>query len=257
MAPAVAVAALAALALAGLGFRRLRSVCLEQCVVKDMSSQVSITSGKMVKPDVIAENLGLRNGVNLALIDFEQQREKLLARIPTLRSVSITRHLPDKVTIVAEERVPMVKMGVRGQRAPTGRVVDSEGMVFPCMRGVQLLPTIVEPSPGTPVGQRLKGRALAALRLLEVCGEPEFGELGVLDVDITRPDYLLATLGGTYARVKIAWEGMDDPPACGNADMRERLTNLRTAMRTGAAGAAKLWNATMPERIFADTERTE
>ena len=154
---AVAVVVVAALALATLGFRRLRSVCLEQCVVTDMSSQVSITSGKMVKPDVIAENLGLRTGVNLALIDFERRREELLSRIPTLRSVSITRHLPDRVTIVAEERVPVAKMGVRGQRAPTGRVVDSEGMVFPCMRGVQLLPTIVEPSPGTSVGQKLKG----------------------------------------------------------------------------------------------------
>ena len=232
-------------------------VALAALALKDMSSQVSITSGKMVKPDVIAENLGLREGVNLALVDFERRRADLLARIPTLRSVSITRHLPDRVTIVAEERVPVAKMGVRGKRAPTGRVVDSEGMVFPCMRGVQLLPTIVEPSPGTPVGQRLKSRALAALRLLEACGEPEFSELGVLDVDVTRPDYLLATLGENYARAKIAWEGMDDPPACGSADMRERLTNLRTAMRTGAAGSARLWNATMPERIFADTERTE
>ena len=254
---AVAVVVLAALTLATLGFRRLRSICLEQCVVKDMSSQVSITSGKMVKPDVIAENLGLRTGVNLALIDFERRREELLSRIPTLRSVSITRHLPDRVTIVAEERVPVAKMGVRGQRAPTGRVVDSEGMVFPCMRGVQLLPTIVEPSPGTLVGQKLKGRSLAALRLVETCREPEFGDLGLLDVDITKPDYLLVTLGGTYARAKIAWEGMDDTPACGNADLRERLSHLRTAMRTGAAGAARLWNATVPERIFADTERTE
>ena len=47
---------------------KLKDLYLEQCVIRDMASQVSITSGKMVKADVIAENLGLRPGANLATI---------------------------------------------------------------------------------------------------------------------------------------------------------------------------------------------
>ena len=256
----VVVAAVVAVVLVlvggALGFGKLRDIYLEQCVVTDMSEQVSITSGKMVKADVIAENLGLRKGVNLALIDFAEKRRELLSRIPTLRTVSITRRLPNRVEITAEEREPLAKMALRGRRGVTGRVVDVEGMVFPCLRGTQLLPAIVEPPPGTAIGHMLKGRALAALRLLEACRDPKFADLSVLDVDISKPDYLLVTLGGTYARAKIAWDGMDEPEGHSRGDLESRLSMLRTAIRSGAADGAKIWNATMPDRIFADSERT-
>ena len=253
---AALVAVVVLLVVGALGFGKLRDIYLEQCVITDMAEQVSITSGKMVKADVIAENLGLRKGVNLAKIDFVEKRRELLARIPTLRTVSITRRLPGKVEITSEERVPIAKMGVRGARGVTGRVVDSEGMVFPCMRGTQLLPAIIEPAPGTAVGHMLKGRSLAALRLVETCREPEFADLSMLDVDMSKPDYLLVTLGGTYARAKIAWEGMDDPDRNSREDLVTRLSNLRAAIRTGAAPGARIWNATLPDRIFADSERT-
>ena len=255
----VALLVCAALLIGGLalGFGKLREIYLEQCVITDMPNQVLIVSGKMVKADVIAENLGLRAGVNLALVDFKQKRDELLRRIPTLRTVSISRKLPDKVEIVAEERVPIAKMGVHGRRVPTGRVVDSEGVVFPCMRGTQLLPTIVEPqSPGTATGQRLKGRSLAALRLVETCRAPEFGDLAVLEVDVAKPDYLLVTLGGNYARAKIAWDGMENPDDHRLDDLKVRLAKLQSAIRANVTGDAKLWNATLPDRIFSDSERT-
>lgn len=252
-----AVIVVALLLVAGaFGFGKLREIYLEQCVITDMASQVSISSGKMVKADVIAENLGLRKGVNLATIDFEERRRDLLARIPTLRTVTITRKLPDKVEIYAEERVPIAKMNVRGRRGVTDRVVDVEGMVFPCRRGTQLLPAIIEPPPGTAIGHTLKGRSLAALRLIDTCRDPRFADMSVLDVDISKLDYLLFTLGGTYARAKIAWDGMDDPENHGCDDLVSRLSKLRTAIRTGAADDAKIWNATLPDRIFADSERT-
>ena len=257
----VVLAALAAVAVfivaVVLGFGRLRDVYLEQCVVTDMSRQVSITSGKMVKADVLAENLGIRVGANLALIDFARKREEVLRRIPTLKSISISRRLPDRVEVVAEERTPIAKMGLRGRRGLTGRVVDAEGVVFPCMRGTMLLPTIIEPmAPGTAVGQRLKGRARAALQLVVACREPQFLELSVQDVDISRPDFLLATLG-TYAKAKIAWDGMDDDRLVhAPDDLYGRLSELLKVIRSGAAGAVRLWNATMPGRIFADPERT-
>ena len=67
-----------------LAYHELRDIYLEQCVVEDFQSQVSITSGKMVKADVIAYEFGLRKGANLALIDFSQKREdiKFLAPLP-------------------------------------------------------------------------------------------------------------------------------------------------------------------------------
>ena len=238
------------------GYEKLADIYYEQCVITDVSEQVEITSGKMVKPDVIAENMGLRKGANLAKIDFAAKRDEILRKIPTLRAVSVTRRLPDKVYIVAEERTPVAKMGIRGRRGTTGRVVDTEGMVFLCQRGTQLLPTISEPqAPGIQPGHKIKGRTLAALQLVETCRESEFSELGVQDVDISKPDYLLATLGD-YSRLKISWDGMDSPSAKSRQDLEGRLRLLVHTIRSRVGTGARTWNATMSGNIFADTQES-
>ena len=237
-----------------LGYDKLKAVYLEQCVITDMPSQVEITSGKMVHPSTIAEELGLRTGVNLALIDFSAKREELLAKIPNLRSVRIARQLPDKLIVTAEERTPVARMGLKGKSGETGRVVDTEGMVFIWQRGTQTLPIIREAlPPGTQKGQRITRRTLAALRLVEVCREPVFAELGILEVDVSKPDFLLATLGN-YSKVKIAWNEMDEQTPTAMADLRVRLGNLQKAIRSQIAPNTAIWNATMPDTVFADTQ---
>ena len=254
------VAATLLLAAVGLGvvvgYDKLKDIYLEQCVIRDMAAQVEISSGNMVKADVIAENLGLRKGANLATIDFAQKRAELLARVPNLLSIRISRKLPDKVVVSTEERTPVARMGLRGVRGETGRVVDTEGMVFIWQRGTQTLPVIRETTPpGTPKGDRIEGRTLAALRLIETCREPELLELGILEVDIAKHDFLVATLGN-YSKLKIRWDGMDDPTPASQADLRSRLTQLRDAIRSRVATTAVIWNATIPNRIFADTQET-
>lgn len=251
-----AIIALAALGIgAVLGYDKLRDIYLEQCVITDMASQVEISAGKMVHPSTIAEELGLRTGANLALIDFSAKREELLAKVPNLRTVRISRRLPDKVVISTDERVPVARMGFKGKNNVTGRVVDTEGMVFVWQRGTQTLPTIRETqSPGTQKGQRIAGRTLAALRLIEACREPEFAELGVLEVDVSKPDFLLATLGN-YATVKIAWEGMDEQTPASHGDLVRKLGMLRKAIRSQVAPDAVIWNATMPDIITGDTQK--
>ena len=237
-----------------IGYDRLKDIYLEQCVITDMASQVEITTGKMVHPSTIAEELGLREGANLALIDFTAKREYLLSKIPNLRSVRISRRLPDKVIIAAEERTPIARMGLRGRDAVTGRVVDTDGMVFLWQRGTQTLPTIREPvPPGTQKGQRIAHRTLAALRLVEVCREPEFLDLGILEVDTAKRDFLLVTLSN-YSKVKIAWNEMDEQTPASQADLRTRLSNLQKAIRSRVAPETVIWNATMPDTVFADTQ---
>ena len=238
-----------------LGYDKLRGVYLEQCVIADMASQVEISAGKMVHPSTIAEFLGLRAGANLALIDFSAKREELLAKVPNLREVRISRRLPDRVVISTDERTPVARMGLKGKGAVTGRVVDTEGMVFIWQRGTQTLPTIREPqAPGTPKGQRITRRTLAALRLIEACREPEFAEFGILEVDVSKPDFLLATLGN-YSTVKIAWEGMDEQTPASHDDLVRKLGLLRKAIRSRVAPDAVIWNATMPDTVTGDTQR--
>lgn len=241
-------------------YKELKKLWIEQFVIKDMAEQVSITSGKMVKADVLAENFGLRNGMNLALIDFDKKRRDVLKKIPNLKSISVVRRLPGKVTIVAEERVPVARMNIRASRSDSGRVVDSEGVVFLCSRGTRMLPIIREASaPGTSPGKSLEGRAAAALLLIELSRDPEFQELGILEVDTSKQDFLTATLGGDYSTAKIAWEGMDSPTPAAKADLSRRLKQLLAAIRSRVGHGAVTWNATdltNPERIYADTKNT-
>ena len=42
-------------------------------------------------------------------------------------------------------------------------------------------------------------------------------------MDISKPDYVSATLGRSYSTAKIAWEGMDDPSPASRAELARRL----------------------------------
>lgn len=236
------------------GYRELRKLYVERCELGDIPAQVEIVAGKMVRPGTIAEVFGLKRGANLADIDFAGKRDEALRTIPNLREIRITRRLPDRVTIVTEERTPVAKMGFVGGKAVTGHVVDTEGVVFDCMRGTQTLPTIREPQkPGTPKGSRIAGRVLAALKLIEACREPDFLELGILEIDTSKRDFLVVTLSN-YSRVKIRWNEMDESTPASRQDLTRRLTLLRDAIRSQISPATVIWNATIPERIFADTQ---
>lgn len=250
-----AIAILCVLAVgAKYGYDRLKEVYNDQCVIRDLPAQVEISAGKMVHPSTIAEELGLRAGKNLAEIDFAEKREAILAKIPNLRSIRISRKLPDKVIVTTEERTPVARMGIRGQRGTDGRVVDTDGMVFIWQRGTQSLPVIRESAPpGTQKGHHITGRTLAALRLIEACHEPEFIELNILEIDTSKHDFLVATLGN-YSRVKILWNEMDEGTPNSRKDLEARLTNLRDAIRAKVSPETVIWNATIPNRIFADTQ---
>jgi predicted small integral membrane protein len=146
------------------------------------------------------------------------------------------------------------------RRTATGRVVDAEGVVFIRQAGTQLLPTIFErESRFTKPGQRLSGRALAALRLLEFCRDGEAAKLGIQRVNATRPDDLVAILGN-YSQAKIAWEGMDAPTAETRAAMEKQVTHLVQAFQTRLATPSNgvvstvTWNATEPGVVYADTK---
>lgn len=244
-----------------IGYEKIKSIWQEQGIVVDMENQVSIESGKMVKADVIADIFGIKPGANLTTIDFDEKRKTALEQIPNLRDLRISRKLPDRVMIKLEEREPLARLGIKNGRGDTGKVVDADSVVFYCSRGTQLLPLIREPNaPGTGKGAKLGPRARAALRLVEACREADFQEIGILEVDASPSDYLLATIntGSAYSRLKIAWEGMDEPSTpASRTSLNRQLQHLRDAIRTGIGNGAVIWNATdfsSPGRIYADTK---
>ena len=257
MALAVAgvVAVVAALVAVAVAYDRLRGLWLEQCVVTDAASQVTITDGKMVRADVVAYEFGLKNGANLALIDFDAKRRDILKKIPNIREITVSRRLPNRVDIAVEERVPVVRLGVKGQKQDSGRVADSEGVVFISSSGTQLLPMIREAAaPGTAKGQRLSGHALAALMLLETCRD-EFRELGIIEVDISKPYYLSAVLGNDYSTAIIAWDGMDEPTEATKPKLVRQLTELTRSYTSRVDNSVRVWNATQPGFVYANTQK--
>jgi len=229
-----------------LAYRSLGEICKDRCILTDISEQVHIEAGKMVRAEVIAEHFGLKKGANLDDIDFQVRRKELLEKVPTLRMVTVRRILPDKVYITAEERTPIARLNLRGNRRVSGRVVDAEGMVFMCQRGTQMLPTIREAvAPGTQPGHMLTGSSAKALELITMSREAEFLTLGVLEVDASKPDYLTAVLSN-YSKAKLCWNDRED--------LANRLKNLITAIRSQIGTNVKIWNATMADKIFADTQ---
>jgi len=259
---AIAIGAILFFAAAAIGvtsaYAKLREIWTASCLVTDVTDQVTCTDGTMVKRGTILDRFGIRNGTNLADIDFDLKRREILRDIPNIRAISVTRRLPNRVDIAVEERRPVVRLAIHARPGVSGRVADTEGVVFTCRRGTGMLPTIREKVRAvTPVGQRLTGRALAALRLVETASDARFAALGILDADIAKQDFIVATLGD-YATLKVAWDGMDDPTDANQTNLVVRLDQvLKTVKNTDSVGAGtKVWNATIPNRVFADTQET-
>lgn len=235
-------------------YGRLRDIWEEQCVITDYTSQVSITDGRMVRADVIAGQFGIKNGANLAAIDFERRRREIMEKIPNIRNIRITRHLPNRVEIDVEERVPVAKLGIKGRNDSSGRVVDTDGVVFISSSGTQMLPTIREgTSPGTQKGKKLAGMALSALRLVEMCRE-RFSELGVIEADASKPDYI-TIIREDYTKAKIAWNGMEEPSDAMLPSLVDRLDKLSKAISSNVDGSIREWDARREGAVYGNTMR--
>lgn len=241
---------------------KMHAAFLAQCVVTDVGRQVKVTTGQMLKEGTVLELFKLRKGANLAEIDFAGLREKALKRYPAIRAIYVARHLPDKVEIKIEERIPVVRLNEIDARrmvrkSPTGRVADAEGIVFTKSSGTEALPVIYERAgDATKPGRTLPPRAMAALRLLALAREQPYCDLGIMRVDTDSRDYLLAILGD-YSPAKIAWEGMETDTDASQKAMARQLRHLRdsVASRVAPAGTRPIvWNATEPDRVFADTK---
>jgi hypothetical protein len=249
----------AALVLAGgcLLFARLKTLWEEQCLVTDVDRQIEIRTGSHIKPGVVRACFGLCKGVNLAAVDFAAKRAKTLETVPNIRSLVVERHLPDRVTIVIEERIPVARMNVPKNKKTTGRVVDADGVIFLRQVDTKALPVIYEAAGAqTRPGRSVSGQTLAALRLVKLFQTETFADLDLVSVDTTRNDYLFAMIqnGTDYVRAKIAWDGMTEASERGTPAMTKTLENLRSALRSRIGEKAVLWVALSPNRIYADTQ---
>jgi len=119
-----------------------------------------------------------------------------------------------------------------------------------------MLPVIREAAaPGTPKGSTLSGRALAALRLLETCRD-QFRALAAIEADISKPDFITIVLGNDYSVANIAWDGMDEPSEATMPKLRKQLEDLTKAYTARVDDSIRVWDATIPGKIFGNTQKS-
>ena len=251
LAPHIVLAVILGLSVVGalgtgvaVAFNAFREIWREQCRVTDRELDVVISpcNMKMVHPDVITLQFGLTNGANLATIPFAELRENLLRKSPNIRDIRIERRLPNRVTVEVVEREPIVRVVADRTRNETGRVADAEGVVFRFSNNTSLLPLVRESAtqPTAP-GKKLSGNVAAALRLVEEA--QHVGDIRILEVDTSHPDYLLATLGN-YDRAKIAWDHMQDDTRTARESLARQLKHLSRTIAMGLTPSTTLWIAT-------------
>ena len=226
--------------------RTLAEVCREQCLVTSPDC-ITVTSGKLIPPELIISRFGLTNGVNLAKVPFAEIRSLFLKNVPQIKEITITRRLPDKVQIDVVEREPAVRL------SGNGRVADAEGVVFEYYRGTSMLPLITDNEAASDAmpGNRLSGHAAAALRLI-LAASAKNGDvppLRILAADATKTDALMLTLAD-YDRAKFAWTDMDDDTPASREAMMTQIKSLSTSIATQIGGSGKMWDVTIPGRAF-------
>lgn len=235
-------------------YGKLKKVYNAQCRITDAATQAEIIPGKLIGARIISDHFGITNGANLAEVDFDGLRKRLINDTPVIKDVKISRRHPDGVRIEAVERIPVVRVMGFGPNAAKTYAADREGVIFwyP-QRETALLPIIRDANPKS-YGSKLSGMALAALKLVEEASAPEFDVLKIQEIDTRKSDYLFATLGDS-SRAKIAWEDMEASSGRSRASLTNQLARLSHVLRSKVAAGAKLWNATdwgTPGRIYSD-----
>jgi cell division septal protein FtsQ len=211
----------------------------------DEQGDLTVTTGPTVTREMICGLLRLTNGVNLFSVPIEQKRLEMLKAAPIIRDIRMFRRLPDKLNITVIEREPVARV-LAGKNY---LVVDEEGVVFNRYAGTGRLP-IIKGTDAREQGQRLRGNAMAAVRLVINTLRPECG-VRLEAVDAAKADYLLLTFSD-YRRAKFAWDGMSDEQKDTAAKMQTQLDHLADTMNSEIGKNIAMWDATLP-RIVAMT----
>ena len=215
----------------------------------NIRKNVTFDTGKTIRPDMICEWLGLKNGTASFDIDIEQSRNKITA-LPNVKEVEITRTMPDRLDIRIKEREPLARLSA----GPRGLVADEEGVAFVQHSTDNILPLVrvsaefdqIKPS------DRLAGMELKAMRVLQQASRAGF-KLRISEIDTRHSDYLMIIFSD-YRKAKFAWNGMkDERMAVAQSDdqLRRQLDELAKAMESEIGRPRQMWDATIPGRITA------
>lgn len=205
---------------------------------------IDVQAGDTITRELVCEYLKLQEGMPLFEVDIGRRQQDFLRDAATIRSLSITRRLPDRITVRVIEREPL------GRLARRPFAVDADGTIFVRYLGMESLPCISGYRDGLVVpGARVDGLALAALELFEVLKNNPL-PLPIVDVDVSRGDYLACTMSD-QRRVKLAWKHLGEHDARSQRFLLAQLKGLATAMNSERGQGRASWDATIQGRAYA------
>lgn len=187
------------------------------------------SDGKVLTPELVKDWTGVRPGMNVFEIDIRKLRTDFLKKAPVVKSIEISRRLPDALEIRISERLPVVRL-------ETGLAVDKDSHVFHPGVPAQTLPRVTGyAGPALVPGTNAPPAMGRALELVDVCNRTAIGqEIRIATIDISSGDCVAFTLD-SGERVRIAWEKTAQESSSEVLERKLRLLvrALRNSMERG------------------------
>ena len=202
--------------------------------------------GAVISPTLVREYTQLREGKNLFEFNIREIRNDFMENMPNLKSMIITRHLPDTLTIDMVERVPLARMG-----SSKTLVADSEGCVF-AKSGALGLPVVTGyQDKKLGPGSRIQDMGLAALQVLDACSDPDLG-LNVDSVRVTKRDYVVVRIryDGKRKELDLKWTDMGDRTFISGQDLLKQLNRWARLLETKKSRKHTRFDGTFSDRMY-------
>lgn len=187
---------------------------------------IKINGSLMLSPALVREYTQIDEGLNLFAINIKQIRNDFLRRVPSVKSMDISRELPDTLKINIVERIPLAKLG----SGPL--VVDRYGMIFVFKGSTSQLPIIwgygrkrLRP------GVKILGIAQAALEALRAVDEDPSLGLDIARVVVSHEDHLLLYLTDGKV-IKLSWDEMGMQTGVSQKKLLMKLSEISSILHS-------------------------
>lgn len=203
-----------------------------------------IKPGKTVTEELIREYLGISEGMNIFGFNMPDARKTLIDNQPNVRTLEISRRLPDTLLVELYERVPLARVSRFGNM-----VADIDGRVFTLRSGAKHLPMLVGHGiESLRPGDQVSGRALAGLKVIDFCEDPRL-EIAIEAVDVRPEDYLLLDLDGRKS-CKLSWNGMGERTKASDQVLLAKLLEIARTLRSPEGRGFSKLDATVDGLVY-------
>lgn len=166
-----------------------------------------------VTPQRLKEMTGIREGVNLHAFSAAKKRRELLRNLPNLYDVRIEKRFPDHVTIVATDRVPVMKLGA------TNFAVDKDGNVLAMdefqRKRWSTIPSILEIEGNRKIpyqpGQVVTDKYRIALDIVNTYNTMDGISFKINQIDVSGRTYIILLTSDSRREIRLVWNEMTSP----------------------------------------------